>query len=81
MLYQSKESVGIEDKVGLVGVNIPDDGVHTSGLEIAGHNFQIVVDTTQIWLLQLHTYVLCYEVDRNYIFIPAWHGNLIQVYL
>jgi len=36
--YQPQQSVCIEDKVGFVGLNIPDDCVHASGLVVAWHH-------------------------------------------
>ena len=42
--YQAQQSVCIEDKISLVGLDIPDDGVHASGLVVAGHNLKVMVD-------------------------------------
>ncbi len=42
--YQPQQSVCIEDKISLVSVDIPDNGMHAPGLEIAGHNLKVVID-------------------------------------
>lgn len=45
---QAEQSIGIEDKVCLVGVDVTDDGVHASDLVVAGNDFQVVVDPAQV---------------------------------
>ena len=71
MAYQAEEPVCIENEISLVGLDIPDDGVHASGLVVAGHNLQIVIDAPQVWLLQLHAYMLCNQINCNDILLPA----------
>ena len=46
--HQPEQSVCIEDKVGLVGVDIADDGVHASYLVVAGNDLQVVVNSAQV---------------------------------
>lgn len=69
--HQSQESVCIEDEVSLVGVDVPDDGVHAPGLVVARQNLEVVIDASQIWLLQLHPYVLSDEVNCDNILLPT----------
>ena len=45
--------------------------VHAPDLKVAGHQLQVVVDALQVWLLQLHADVLCDQVNRHHILIPA----------
>lgn len=72
LTYQAQQPVSIEDEVGLLGMLVPDEGVHSSDLEIRGDDFQIVVDAAEVMLLQLHADVLCDEIDRDYVgLLPA----------
>ncbi len=41
--HQAQEAVGVENKVGLGGGAVTDEGVHAADLEIAGYDLQIVV--------------------------------------
>lgn len=76
--YQAQQSVCIENKIRLVGLDVPDDGVHASGLVVAGHNLKVVVDAAQVWLLQLHAYMLGYQINCNHILLPTGHSNAVD---
>lgn len=76
--YQAQQPVCIEDKVSLVGLDVPDDGVHASGLVVAGHNLKVMVDAAQVWLLQLHAYMLGYQIDCNHILLPTGHSSAVE---
>ena len=68
---QAEEAVGVEDKVGLGGGAVADEGVHAPDLEVAGHQLQVAVDAPQLRLLQLHADVLRDQVNRHLILLPA----------
>ena len=70
-LHQAEEAVGIEYKVGLGGGPVTDEGVHAADLEVGGHDFKVVVDTPQLWLLQLHPDVLGDQVYGYLVLLPA----------
>ena len=73
--HQAQQPVCIEDKISLVGLDVPNDGVHAPGLVVAGHNLKVVVNAPQVWLLQLHTYMLGDQVNCNHILLPAKHSE------
>ena len=69
--HQPEQPVCNEDKIGFVGVLIPENGVHAPYLKVGGNDLQAVVHPAQVWLLQLHTDVLCDQVDCYDVLIPA----------
>lgn len=69
--YQPEQSISNKDKVSLVGVLVPDYGVHASYLEVGGYELQAVVYSAQVRLLKLHAYMLSNEVNGYNILFPA----------
>lgn len=59
--------------------------MHAPYLEIGRDNFKVVVDTAQVWLLQLHPYMLCDQINGYHVFLPEFanktdlHESLLRV--
>ena len=51
MAYQPEQPVSNEDKICFVCVVVSDNGVHASNLEVGRYDLQVVVHSTQVWLL------------------------------
>lgn len=77
--HQAQEAVCIEDEVGLGGGAVANKGVHAANLEVAGHDLQVVVQALQLWLPQLHLYVLRYQVNSHLILHPDGQLSSLSV--